>query len=245
MSTSRPFLEGELASSLAADAPAISREIVEEFDGCRLCWALSESGQRHAWNAVLWGSDEFVLMPTLGAFLDGWVLFTSRAHVLSAALLPEPQLASLQLQLEDVIRSLGVFRRTWAVFEHGSTKCTGPSGCCVEHLHFHLVALDWDLAASVGAALSVPTRGMDALQELAGTVGRLGTNYIMVRNPDGQYFCLLAEVIPSQLVRQILAAHSHRSGHWDWRRHPLVEQTIAGAARIQAALSIGSIRERV
>jgi diadenosine tetraphosphate (Ap4A) HIT family hydrolase len=178
-------------------------------------------------------------MPTVGAFVQDYVLLVARKHVLSTASLPAEQLRLAQSQMEELIRSLRGVAETWVVFEHGTVGRAMGAPCCVEHLHLHLVAMDWDLATALSQALSVPAYRMDSLLQLPDVAGGMHMNYLFVRNPDGRYYCLRVEAIPSQFVRQVIASHCQRPWLWDWRRHPMPEASVAGTHRIELALRGG------
>ncbi len=144
--------------------------------------------------------------------------------------LPALNCQIFESELTTVTGQLRRIAPAWICFEHGSTRNSGLTGCCVDHFHFHLVPLDLDLASLLSARLGVPANRLDSLGQLAElrSCGDLG--YFMVRNPNGTCYLLKAPSVSSQYIRQVLAVHLDRRDSWDWRSHPLereAEQTVA------------------
>lgn len=205
----------------------VSSEIADDHEGCRLCWALSDAGQRYPVNSVLYSTERYALIPALGALVPRYVMFVAKDHRHSAATLPGPELDELERDLEAVIALLErrFPRSQWAVFEHGTTLHCGVKACCVDHLHLHLVPIDFDLTAELARRLQCPPRELGSLAELAALHGQ-GANYIYSRSVDGKNHVFTPDSYSSQLVRQIIAARVGRENAWNWIYHPIEESTV-------------------
>jgi diadenosine tetraphosphate (Ap4A) HIT family hydrolase len=204
-------------------------EIEEEFDGCRLCWALSPAGQRVRANALLALSDEYAVVPALGSLVDGHVLVVSRQHRGSMATLDAEELERLPVQLHAVLRGLRAAGLRWTIFEHGASYSRGPASSCIAHLHLHVLPLQFDLAAEIESRLRVPALHLASFTDLANHKDVGG--YIFVTNALGRNHLFMPEAYSSQYVRQVIAARLGRASSWDWRQFPCTDRSLRTVAR--------------
>ncbi len=205
----------------------VKDEIAVQHDGCRLCWALSETGQRYPVNSILYNTETYALIPALGALVPRYVMLVAKDHCNSAATLPSGKLEILGQHLDDVIALLKrkFPSSEWVVFEHGTTLQCGVKACCVDHLHLHLVPIGMDLAAELSRRLQCEPRHLGSLTELEQLNGETA-NYIYLRNPDNKSYVFTPESYSSQLVRQVIATRVGRENTWNWMHHPMEESTV-------------------
>ena len=57
---------------------------------CILCSELAVSAEKAPWSAPLVETENFVVVPSLGALVEGWLLIVPKAHHISYGALPFP-----------------------------------------------------------------------------------------------------------------------------------------------------------
>jgi diadenosine tetraphosphate (Ap4A) HIT family hydrolase len=191
---------------------------------CRLCGIRNSAAH---WDRVLLESDHFLVVPSKGGFLPGWLLIVPKHHLLSMAQLDparSAELDSLTITVSDLVASRFAAPTT---FEHGAT-CPGTIfGCGIDHAHLHVVPLPRRMSLRAIAE-----------EELGERFGRFAPSplrpYLRVREPsDPTWFTLepLARP-PRQFFRQLIwRATAQPSASYDYDESPClhqVEKTIAG-----------------
>ena len=206
-----PFVENSLRAPLLGEESSVLN-----FDGCRLCWALSPKGQLSHHNTILLETDDYVVMPARGSLTPGYLMLVSKEHRGSLASLQPGEANEFPRQFDSVMRVIKQVSTDWTAFEHGSLE-DHAKACCIDHLHVHLLPLGFDLTEAVGARLkSVIDRGPSDKPPWMDTT--LSGNYLWVMR-NGRHAVFSAEYYPRQLVRQIIAERLDIPGVWDWREH--------------------------
>ena len=85
-------------------------------------------------------TENFVLIPGVGALMPGYLLAVPRRHVLSFGHLPE----RLAPEMDELLaRAQGWIHRTYErgtlMFEHGPASFVERGGSCTDHAHLHVV----------------------------------------------------------------------------------------------------------
>src|SRR5947208_1001749 len=102
------------------------------MDTCVFCSQLREAASRAPWNEPFLETENFVVLPSLGALVDGWSLLLPRQHFLSMGALPvnmREEAASLQAQVTGRLQSR--FGEAITIFEHGPSAEKHGTGCGV------------------------------------------------------------------------------------------------------------------
>lgn len=177
---------------------------------------------------VLWESEDFAVVPCLGALSDWYVLVVPKQHVLSCAFLDEPCRDRLRSFVGEATRRLRAVSGTNVVqFEHGSLNFRNRGGSCQDHAHLHLVATGRPAAEFVrrveGLVALEPTA--DWLGAAADTVRRRATAYLAL-TAGGQSYLADATGAPSQFFRRTLCDWlGAPPGAWDWLVFPQLERS--------------------
>ena len=171
---------------------------------------------------VLYETAHFQVIPTLGAFVEGYVMVVSKDHYDCVGKLPPEQIAELEQIVEEM---KGRIRRRYGTaavcFEHGSVSCTNRFGGCINHAHLHIVPCRENLVDQVrqyDLELS-PITTLDALAQY----GRDGRPYLYFQDADGARFLITGLCFVSQFFRMLLARHHAVGECWDWRKHLYLE----------------------
>ena len=114
---------------------------------CKICDALKVRVGREPWNEPLIETRNFVVIPSLGALVEGWVLVVPKEHRISMGALP----AELRAEVENIERRVRrILRQRYGkpivAFEHGPSGENHGTGCGVD-MHtctfFPSAAISW------------------------------------------------------------------------------------------------------
>lgn len=103
---------------------------------------------RELWDTPLFESKSFVALPTVGSFIEGWLLVVPRERTLSFAQLPDRLWNEANDFLAEVAERVERDFGKVAVFEHGPGVAQSPVGCGVDYAHFHIVPTKENLRES-------------------------------------------------------------------------------------------------
>lgn len=202
---------------------------------CAFCDRVrSESGTADDW-AVLFEDEHFVAVPSLGAFIPGWLLVLPRRHELNLAQMPTSRLDDLWSFVERFLPAWTAEFGPITMFEHGPSGQGRNAGCGIDHAHLHVVPSgDWDLLADAKRQLPMlEWRHVSGLGDVRPEL-TAGKDYLFLRAPDGRLWAAAHTDVPSQALRRVIAANLHIPERYNWRDHPhrdVVRATIARAER--------------
>lgn len=181
-----------------------------------------------------------VSMPTLGAFVPGYLLVVPRTHVLAFGQLDAATLAETEGLIAALsARLTAVYDLPILAFEYG---LAAPGMRRIEHAHWHLLPTTVDLTGWLASRLS--ERVVDSLADLPAE-----DSYIAARGQDGVLRVYGLGPNASQIrhrirLRQVLAALDPRvdDDAWDWANHghqDLMIQTVADLTLAAVGASSG------
>jgi ATP adenylyltransferase len=196
------------------------------------CAALE--GEGPPWDQVLHETDNFVVVPTAGALVEGWVLIVTKAPFLCMGALEHSLLDELY-RLKDYVCS--VLSRCYgeiAVFEHGPSVLGQKMGCGVDHAHMHVLPAAWDLLNGVPKItdLAIDWRSAEGVDDAA-VLHRAGVPYLFLEQPLGTIKIAPAHHAPSQLFRRVVANYIGSPDEFDWRMHPMEPNVLATIRTLQ------------
>jgi ATP adenylyltransferase len=203
-------------------------------EACLFCQHLQDGGPTtRASERALLETDDFVVWPSVGALVVGWVLIVPKAHVLNLAGLTDDLLAQLdrlRLEIKSSLRRLG---SPLLSFEHGPGAKGAAAGCGIDHAHLHVVPWPDDVRRDTARRANFmfkPVSGIAAARNPAET----GRSYLYVEDTAGQWLAT-APNIPSQLVRRVIANSLDAPQKFDWRRFPFDSNTARTIELFQRA----------
>jgi ATP adenylyltransferase len=170
------------------------------------------------WDEVLYASESFVVVPTAGAVVEGWVLIVPKVYRLSYGELDRHLLSELAEVLSKTRAVVEGVYGSSMVFEHGPSEPDQPTGCTVDHAHLHVLPSVGNLEA--GAVAYLPDllfEPVDGVQGLAAFQER-GIPYLYV--DQGIPKAASYTTVPSQLLRRVVADAVGKDEEFDWRSHP-------------------------
>lgn len=173
----------------------------------------------------------FVVLPTIGHLVEGYLLVLPRMHYTSFGHLP-PCLVEEFQKLKQEVRSV-LFSECHVppiVFEHGPVSETRRGGSSVDHAHMHFVPAPVDLLPTIRSNFG--GRPIDSLVELRGPISR-GVPYLYYEDASGQGYVFDAPHVPSQYLRRLVAEQLNTPDKWNWLTFPEVDVLKTTIARFK------------
>ena len=189
-------------------------------------------------NRTIYASDNFIVMPTLGEFVKGYLLIIPREHVMSIAELSPELKEEFLYVLDDVV---SILKLTYPVndilvWENGTGNGgIGKAKDSIVHSHVHVAPSQ--LTAEKIENLSGFSFTKIPYQDL----GLFGTHsYLLIKgNLDNEWYINDNPnlYIPRQYVRQLIADEYGFTGDvWNWRTNHFVYLIVRTCHDIQDAL---------
>jgi diadenosine tetraphosphate (Ap4A) HIT family hydrolase len=173
------------------------------------------------YNKVLFETENFVVLPSLGSLIEGWLLVVPKKHVINLSLLEKIQYVELENIVSNLEYCLGSFYGNCVLFEHGPRYLGSKAGCGVDYAHLHILPTKFDLMIGINKFLNIEYNWLELskLSEIASFKNR-SKDYLYYRNQNGKHFITLSSQIPSQLFRQVLAYYLNTPEKYDWKLYP-------------------------
>lgn len=211
-----------------------------QSEGRRRFDALLANAPGALYDQPLLARPDWVMAPTLGAIVPGWLLAIPRQWALSFRDVHLAGGQSACAVLEDVQCELGLSADEVIWFEHGPATAGTVVGCGLDHAHLHILirpqfsfssfveharadaALDWHEVPSV--------ESYDMLGE--------STSYCIAGCGDRAIVAQGVESVGSQFFRRVVASLVGDGSRWDYRSEPHmqhVEATVTLVRRLMDA----------
>lgn len=198
------------------------------MSSCRLCFRGLGS---EPWNEPLFESENFVVIPSLGALVEGWLLLLPRQHHVCIGALP----LSLVEEMDQLKQTAGSFVQdlygSACAFEHGPHKENRSVGCGVDHAHLHLVPTSFDLHSAVIPFL--PDKVIwrqGGLNDCRIAFGA-SRDYLYLEQPAGNGSIATHDQFAGQLFRQAIASQLGVIAQYNWREFAQLQNVEATIAR--------------
>lgn len=199
----------------------------------RFGWITSRDSScpRPAFDREVAATEDFVVLPTLGSLVPGWLLVVPRRAMPNLSFLTNVERSAL----EDLTRLLSVQTKSFAskvfYFEHGGFAGSSVS-CGVDQAHLHIVPLPFDLIAAAKMRREVRWLETSSLQSSSGELR--DTEYLLVGS-EGQQTLIGQPLQPtSQWFRKLIASQLGRPDEWDYREYPALDVMDITAAKFGA-----------
>ncbi len=180
------------------------------------------------WDRPVIESPSFIVIPSLGSLVPGWLLIIPRRASLCLRDLTAEEQIELDTIAGQATRLLQPFEGTVYHFEHGNSTPGGVMGCGVDQAHLHIVPLPFDLIAAVKRVedSEIKWRPSADVDTFLRTVPASG-EYISIWNSDNRLSMTGEVKVPrSQWVRRLIAKELGQDNAWDYRQHPQPENLL-------------------
>ncbi len=170
---------------------------------------------------TIWQNEHFILTPTIGCFVEGYVLLITKRHISTFGALSKEELTSFEEIYPRICNMLEAEYGGCITFEHGSVElCYMGGGACEDHAHIHFIPKRIDFEVEIKTILNpIPLNSFVELAEYE----KSGTPYLMYENANRERFICDAYNIQSQFLRMVSSAKIGIPNKWNWRIHPFVE----------------------
>ena len=206
---------------------------------CGLCESIS-SPSTDVWNRALLESEHFVVIPSLGALVEGWLLIVPKDHFLSTAALPGFLLQEFCTLKQYVCGIVGRHYGPVHLFEHGPADVCHETGCGVDHAHAHIVPLAEDLALAAKQFLPGGVEFRPGTLEDCRIAAIRGLDYLYVEQPRGSTLFAVHERFGSQTFRKAVAVIQGIPDEYDWRSYANLPNVVSTIARLSRPAEVGT-----
>ncbi|MFI6416933.1 HIT domain-containing protein [Streptomyces sp. NPDC050842] len=202
--------------------------VIGHMPDCDLCQAINPAVgdctlQRHlhaGQQRVVAANENAAAVPTIGAFVPGYLLVVPTTHVLSLGQLNDEELEGTEELAHDLADQLHqLYRRPILTFEYGLNV---PAGRRVGHGHLHILPSPADLEEWLTARVA----GHE-IASYAQVPRGPETSYITVRDQTGTLTCYPVpnDAFPRIRLREVVAQLDPQieDAAWDWQAHPFPE----------------------
>jgi ATP adenylyltransferase len=218
------------------------------MSNCRLCAEMKVPARREPWNEPLIETENFVVIPSVGALVEGWVLLVPKQHRISMGALPIEKRNEAQ---EVEHRTRAILRRLYEKpivgFEHGPSAEQHGTGCGVDHAHLHLLPLDCDLLTYVRPFVSPSIDWKGCNWEDLAQAYAAGLDYLYIRQEGKPALLAVCQDFGSQVFRKAVASFLSMDSQFNWRDYPQIETVARTIGTLTNALvpQIGRESEHV
>lgn len=191
---------------------------------CERLWNLDDAAKREWYDFhILSETEDFVVIPTIGSIVPGYLLIVTKLHVPSMARLDK----EARQKLIEFSNHLSLMQeRIWEkplIFEHGAFNDENTAGSCINHAHWHLVPGPFNLMPNNFNFKMVDT--FETFAEHSQSAGE----YLFFQNQSGTAYIAEVQRAPGQLFRRELARAVNKESDWDYVASPFysnIRETI-------------------
>jgi ATP adenylyltransferase len=186
---------------------------------CQLC----DRDSKLFWNMPLFESPNFLVLPSLGALVEGWLLLLPKEHFLTFGSLPEALIPEMQDLKNMAVDCVDQHYGRVSVFEHGPSATAKRVGCGVDHAHLHIVPTDCDLIRAASPFLPANLSWANADLDTCRHAHAAGDDYLYVEQPIGSGKLISHCDLGSQIFRRAIASHLGIPEKFSWRENAQLE----------------------
>ena len=174
---------------------------------------------------IIWSSESFVVLPTLGQLFENSLLILPKQHYELMSSLPASQLDELEGCYELFYDDLSPHGKVIA-FEHGAKSDT-RGGCGIYHAHLHILPVpDY---VDLFSLLDHECQKYDSFKHAYRNTKSM-SEYLLAINPDKTVGVLdlscLSGHYPSQFFRRKLSEYFNLKASWNWREYTYPEERL-------------------
>ena len=183
----------------------------------------------------IFDTEHFACVPSIGSYVEGYLLVIPKQHFLSSLLMPE----SYIMELLSVIRAISSFycnyyHKDFVMYEHGTASTENVGGMSVVHAHLHFVPCSQQIVPMC------PEFTLLKFQHLFETAQYYSEHqnqpYLLLRDVDDNIYFSISDSIPSQYFRKRVCDICGIPGTGDWKVYPYIDnvkKTIEAAKDFQ------------
>ncbi len=168
-------------------------------------------------NTIIFESNNFYVVPSLGSFVPNYLLIISKRHIYSMSELNESEFKEYKNILKDFSKIYEEkFNRKPIVFEHGSAAKNGYSASSIVHAHCHIIDYNFKDEQKLISDLKLKEIKLEELKNIK-------ENYIFYISNNGKYYISLDFPVISQLMRIKIAEEIGIKDKYNWKNDIFME----------------------
>ena len=180
-------------------------------------------------------TDNFVCVPSIGSFVEGYLLVIPKKHYLSALTMPETHIDEF-LSITSVLSYFysNYYHQTFLVFEHGTSNVENVGGMSVVHAHLHFVPCSEQVITLLNEFDFLEFDNLWAVREYY--LRNATAPYLLLKDIDDLYYLAISEKIPSQYFRKKVCDICSIKGTGNWKEYPYIDnikKTLAAAKQFE------------
>lgn len=183
-------------------------------------------------NTILYESEYFYVIPSLGSIVEGYVLIVCKRHINSMVWLDEYEINEYKC-LIDKYRVLfyEVYGKFPIVFEHGTVNDLDKNASSIIHAHTHIVNYNFKNEEEIITRLNFKKiNDIKVINE--------DKNYIMYINSNNDIFYTTLFDSISQLMRLEIAKDIGLSEEYDWHKYFFNHNIILTINKLKGEMDI-------
>ena len=162
-------------------------------------------------NTIIDESDNFIVLPTIGALVDGYLLIVNKKHINSMSELNENERIEYEFLLEKYRKMFkNIYNKFPIIFEHGS-PISDMKASSVIHAHTHIVNHQF-----VNEDMIVKKLNFKRIDNL--NYSSKEQNYIMYINQQNVCYVSYNFESISQMMRKLIAKDLGYENKFDWKK---------------------------
>ena len=192
---------------------------------CKILELKSPHVSKKVWDQILIENSNFIVVPSKGSIIPGWLLIIPKRHIINFGALTEIEREELKTLLDRIDENYNLTFGKPTIFEHGPGKRFSPVGCGIDHAHLHLIP-NLDLLAH--AKDLFPEIIWKPIKDISHTTQFFenGLNYLYLNDGDGLPVVTTDSSIPSQFFRRVVASILNIPEQFDYREYPFEKNVI-------------------
>ncbi len=182
----------------------------------------------------LFETNLFACVPSIGSFVEGYLLIIPKKHFLSSLLFPDEYLYEL-MKINTVLSRFyeEYYHSGFLIYEHGTSDASHVGGMSVVHAHLHYVPYNLPI---ISMCPEFSFAKFENFFDVSRYYASLPLNhpYLLLQDVDGSIYLAFSDDIPSQFFRKRVCDICGLTGQGDWKIYPFVEnikKTISAAQK--------------
>lgn len=198
---------------------------------CKMCHIIChKNSNKFAYDKPIISTPNFIVIPTIGQIVEGYLLILPKRHILSMGELDTDSWIELKELKSNLRKILENEFGPVIFFEHGSIPESNKAGNSILHAHMHVCPAPSEILNSVLSIL--PMREVE-IELFARTSYISGKSYLFIEDHNKKCFGCNAPIdLPSQFLRRHLSNTIGISDKWDWRIYPHRENIASTMKRL-------------
>lgn len=212
------------------------------MSSCCLCLNSAKQAPVASWDNPIAESESFVVLPSLGSLVEGWLLLVPKDHYICMGALPDALLQELVAVKSEMAAQIESQYGSLCAFEHGPGEVQRAVGCGVDHAHLHLVPIDFSLLEAARPFLPADATWSAASLNDCRHEYLKGLDYLYFEQPLGSGYISVHRSFGSQVFRKAISMKLGVPEQYSWREHPQLELTSRTIRGLAGGLSLRSSR---